>query len=313
MAPARVRRRRGVAVAVSAGVHVLLLALLAVSAPALRLPTARFPPDITLEIAPLPPSLRTERPPAAAARAPKSAAKPTQASTPASAVSPRPERSVPQGLPPAVPNAPPAPAPAASGVAGPPAPDVAAAAGQGRDWRVKPEGGDVHGLVHEAIGCGHVQHLKLTSAEQAACDRKFASLRGIETPHVDLIPAEKRAYYDSVAAAYAKVREGGGSPGRLPVGPKPPALLADKGGGLYIPGVGCAIRFSVPRGWKSYHDRPPHSAKLGALPCFITPPQALGTEESAVQVPASLRERTEDAAHMKALDSPLKRPEPPSP
>lgn len=198
------RSKRGAAVAVSVAVHLAILAVVLLSTPALRLPTTRFAPDVTLYLEPLQPRLRLQSRSAAAPSASVSAAKPAPLPPTLSAVVPRPALSPirpPPSLPTPSPPAPvlvPLPAAAAPTAATGSAQGPAAAAGDGRDWRVRPQGGDVHGLVHEAIGCGHAQYLKLTGAEQAACDRKFADLRGQDTPHIDLIPAEKRAYYDQV-------------------------------------------------------------------------------------------------------------------
>ena len=81
-------------------------------------------------------------------------------------------------------------------------------------------------------------------------------------PRVDVIPGEKRAYYDAVAAAYAQQSHG------------PPMA------GLQ-PGVGCSIKFSGLTIIKS--KPPPNSLHLG--PCFIAPPQGFLTEESGVAPP----------------------------
>ncbi len=72
-------------------------------------------------------------------------------------------------------------------------------------------------------------------------------------PHVDNIPAEKRAYYDAVAAAYDQQAHG-------------PPMAG------HLPGIGC-----------STGKAPPNSLKLG--PCFISPPQGFLTEESGIPKP----------------------------
>ena len=147
--------------------------------------------------------------------------------------------------------------------------------------------------------------MDLSPAERTRCAERLG-LAARTAPKVDAIPAEKRAYYDAVAAAYTDARAPPSNAPRWAVNGARTDLLADKGG-LWIPMVTCATKFGAPRGWKSYHDVPPHSlkvGKLGGLPCFIAPPQGRGTEESGVEAPASLRERTDDAAHMKALDPP---------
>ena len=147
--------------------------------------------------------------------------------------------------------------------------------------------------------------MNLTSAERAKCSEALG-LASRTAPRVDPIPAEKRAYYDAVADAYAKAHAPPGNAPRWLVGKPASGVLADRGG-LTIPLVGCEMKFGVPRGYKTYHDVPPHAlklAKLGSLSCFVPPPSGRGFEESGVQAPASLRERTDDAAHMKALDAP---------
>ena len=162
------------------------------------------------------------------------------------------------------------------------------------------------------LGCAHEGALDLTAGEKARCAARLGvALR--YPPPVDPVPTEKRAYYDAVAKAYAdKHAPPGNAPSWFVGRPSAAAgVFADRGG-LTIPFAACALKFSAPRGWKTYHELPPHAlklAKLGPLKCFVPPPSGRGFEESSVQDPASLRERTDDAAHMRALDPP---PQPPS-
>ena len=163
----------------------------------------------------------------------------------------------------------------------------------------------VQAALRGLLGCAHAAAMDLTSAEKAGCAERLG-LASRTAPRVDPIPAEKRAYYDAAAAAYASARAppSNGQP-RLN-GDRPTNLLADKGG-FMLPLAACSMRFGVPRGWKSYHDLPPHAlklAQLGPLKCFTLPPSGRGFEESTVEAAASLREQTDDAAHMKALDAP---------
>ena len=152
-------------------------------------------------------------------------------------------------------------------------------------------------IARTTVGCDHQGWLHLTAAERDRCDKPL--LEGMRSgTKVDPIPAAKRAYYDQVQAAYAKMHE-----------PAPMNLAASttdsKGlepqwraaAGAHMPGLGCAIKFGIPRGYKSYHDGPPHSLKLGPLPCFVAPPSGLATEEADVETPASRREQEDDAAH----------------
>jgi hypothetical protein len=90
--------------------------------------------------------------------------------------------------------------------------------------------------------------------------RRLAALSS--APRIDIIPAEKRAYYDAVAAAYSQQSHG------------PPMA------GLQ-PGVGCSIKFSGLTIAKA--KPPPYSLHLG--PCFIAPSQGFLTEESQIAPP----------------------------
>ena len=282
--------RRGAAIAFSALLHLGALAFLALNALSRSAPAVREPPQIELVFSARPRS-PAETPAAAAAAntAPRTATRSASTLTPAAP--PPPSPAVAPSLP-----LPPPPAPSTGSGSGPP-PSGAGAAGMGAGAGVS---GDMRGALRGLLGCAPGDPLRLSPGERARCDQRLGEVART-APRVDPIPTEKRAYYDAVAAAYAAVREGGGTPGRVPVGPPGPQRGQVN---LYIPAVGCLMRFGAPRGWKSYHDRPPHSLKLGRLPCFITPPQAAGTEESGVEATASLRERADDAAHMKALDVP---------
>lgn len=287
----KVRSKRAAAVAVSIAVHLAVLAILVLSTPALRLPTVRLAPDISLELSPRP-LLRQVRREAVAASAARAVA--TAASRPASApaaatpalrkpvVAPSPLPSATAPSPPALASA---PQPASSATA------AASAQGTGRDWRVRPEGGDDRGAVRAAIGCGHADYLKLTTDEQAACDRKYASLRGADLPHYDAIPPAKRAYYDAVVAAYAKMHAGTPLPFTV-AGPGTNFGTTERWAGppgAHMPAFGCKIPLGIPKGWKPTKGGPPHSLKLGPLPCYITPPSGLLTEEADLPDPTTLR------------------------
>jgi hypothetical protein len=87
-------------------------------------------------------------------------------------------------------------------------------------------------------------------AARGADERLAKRLATLSTASaVDSMPAEKRAYYDAVAAAYA-------GPGHLP-------------------GLACPfVKLKKP---------PPGSVKVG--PCYITPPQGVLTEELGLDPP----------------------------
>lgn len=89
--------------------------------------------------------------------------------------------------------------------------------------------------------------------------REVARLKAV--PRIDIMPAEKRAYYDAVAQAYDQQTHGPPMAGRLP-------------------GPACGLRFLGKK-----PATPPHSLKLGPLPCVILPPQGFLTEESGIAPP----------------------------
>ena len=297
MTPARARTRRRLAgVAASLAVHAtLLLAFMSVAPRLVTLPRLTTPPEEAFEV-------ELERPQPTGVSSASAAAAPRRAK--AAAVSAEP-LALPPPRPAIRPSDLPAPAPAASAHAAAPS-GASAVAGQAADdgrWRVKGAGGDSAGdaaraLVRGTVGCGAAGYLHLASAELDHCYAEY--LRGMRTLRPDAIPAAKRAYYDQVVASYAKMH--------APM-PLSGANLADNLGveerwhppqGAKMPALGCEIRVGgVARGWKTYANRktPPHSLKLGVLPCFITPPSGYGTEEADVPPPASLREQQDDAAH----------------
>lgn len=295
MTPARARRRRSrlAGLAASAGAHLLLLALLAQVTPGLLPGALDAAPVLKVELA-----QRSGGPAAARASvAPERAATsaPIQAA-PASHVRPTPATVTPRTAP-ASPT--PSPVAAAAPSAAPGGTAAAPAQGHGR-WRVH-GGGDAEAaaraLVRTTVGCDHQGWLHLTAAERERCARPL--LEGMRSGMTfDAVPAAKRAYYDQVRAAYAKMHE----PAPMIVSASPTDSFGLEpqwrgAQGAHMPGLGCAIKFGAPRGYTSYHDRPAHSLKLGPLPCFLTPPSGLGTEEADVQPPASRREQEDDAAH----------------
>ena len=296
---ARRRRRAAPAVAASLLAHVGALAWLALTLPRPATPPAAAQPEFKVRLSRPPASAGAEGAPrsrrvarSTALTATTEARRTTAPAQPApsTAIAPPPVAK-PSPTPPSLSKAP------APGAQGPPA----AAEGGGAGLTA----GDLRGLLRGALGCDHAQLMDLSPAERARCAERLG-LASRTAPRIDPIPAEKRAYYDAVADAYAKARAPPGNAPRM-FGAAPGRTALDDRGGLMIPMPVCAMKFGIPRGYKSYHDVPPHALKLGKLgpiPCFIPPPQGRWTEESGVEAPASLRERTDDAAHMKALDPP---------
>ncbi len=148
---------------------------------------------------------------------------------------------------PSLPASPIAPAPTAS------ASSLPAAKAPG--WPSDGDFGKARAALRGALGCAHPELVKLTDAERAACARKMAA--GID-PNVAWpapIAPEKRAWFDASVASHNE-------PGHLPA-------------------FGCAMGFD---GLKLIKPRaPPHSVKLGPLPCFIVPPK--GPFDDDVDVP----------------------------
>ncbi len=163
----------------------------------------------------------------------------------------------------------------------------------------------VRDALRGLLGCAHAGALDLSPAEKARCAERLG-LASRTAPHVDRIPAEKRAYYDAVEAAYAETHFYGtpspwvGTRPNLPV--KSP--FDDWREGVppgHTANIGCSPLLLLP----GYKPRP-HSLKLG--PCVITPPRGTFTEEADIPDPPTLREREADAAHMKRLDPPAAAP-----
>ena len=312
--PDRARTRRRLAgLAASTVAHLAVFAVLASLTPTLIVaPHARRSAaaiEVELEAAGGATGVRAVSAAASASRAPASvqapspgAMRPSQPATAMARATPAPTlAAAPPGL-------------VHPALAAPPAvPTGGAGAGPSR-WRVDGSGvggaaGDAaRALARTTVGCDRQTWLHLTADERARCERPFVEgyRSGLK---IDAVPAAKRATYDQVQAAYAKMHAG------APLPFTPP--LADRYGNLGVterwagppgahrPGFGCKLGLGPPpRDWKSYHDKAPHSLKLGRLPCFITPPSGVLTEEADVQAPASLREQTDDAAHAAKYDPP---------
>jgi hypothetical protein len=111
--------------------------------------------------------------------------------------------------------------------------------------------------LHAALACAPSNAQNLDEEAQAACRKRLSDAAiAMGDARVDTIPPEKRAYYDAVVKAY-----------------QDPA---------HLPGVVCAVPFGIPKGWKPSHRNPPHSLKLGPLPCYVIPPKGFLTEEADI-------------------------------
>ena len=169
-------------------------------------------------------------------------------------------------------------------------------------WRVTGGEGDADGaaraLARGTVGCDHEGWVRLTAAERDRCDSRF--VEGARSGlRVDAVPAAKRAYFDQVRDAYAKMREGA----PLPFSNGPAERYGNLGvderwagpHGAHLPGFGCSPALLG-------RKRPPHSLKLG--PCVITPPSGLGTEEADVGDAASAGAQRREAEASARFDPP---------
>jgi hypothetical protein len=95
---------------------------------------------------------------------------------------------------------------------------------------------------------------------------------------LDPIPADKRGYFDKVAAAY-EARHAP-TPVALAAPPCPTCERWAPPPGAHAPSIGCSIPFGAPPGWKPVRRKRPHSVTLG--PCSIGPPQGFLTEEADI-------------------------------
>jgi hypothetical protein len=119
-------------------------------------------------------------------------------------------------------------------LAAPASPALAAPAAEGQDL------GKVREMLRGSVGCSEEQFLHMSQKERDRCAKwRLAQVKpGLEIPAP--IAAEKRAWYDAIAAARAA--------------PDHP------------PGVVC-------------FGKPAHGLKLGPLPCYVEPPKGPLTED----------------------------------
>lgn len=235
------------------------------SKPSAARPAAATPPRVAA--APFPPVLHR---PAEAAPGPRT---PVPVSSPASG---------------SATAAPIAEAPGAAGSAGGAARGLskAAAAGVGtaQDGR-----GAMRGYGRATIGCDAADFVRLSQAERDRCNQRFGEEAHKAPGPIDTIPAEKRAYYDAVAAAYRDLHTYKTPTGREPVfGTGAAGALADPV--TKMPGqhaaVGCGMSFGGPRGGKGAKAKPPGLwMKVGPLLCGVSPPSGFLTEEANIPKP----------------------------
>lgn len=119
--------------------------------------------------------------------------------------------------------------------------------------------GKARAVLRGALGCAHPELVKLTDAERAACAKHLASGINPNVAWPANIAPEKRAWFDASVVAH-------NSPGHLP-------------------GIGCGVGFD---GLKLIIPKkgPPHSLKLGPLPCFIVPPSGILDDDVDVPPPS---------------------------
>jgi hypothetical protein len=129
----------------------------------------------------------------------------------------------------------------------------------------------VRRALRATLGCAHPDFAGLTLAERDDCSRQTGRQAAIGAQeNLERVPEEKRVYYAKVQKAYQDIRTYGGLSGTPIPG--------------HLPGIGCRIKFGIPKGWKGA-AQPPHSLKLGKLPCFIIPPAGILTPEADIPAP----------------------------
>jgi len=280
----------------SAAFHGLLVLGLLHAAPKLALPPA---PPVEVQIVPTLPTVRapperTAAPAAAAPAAPKPAASSAtpdqrpQLALHAPASAPRPVAASPP-----TPASPPAPFPSAPNATATPGPSgipfyVGGVAGCEREdlLLMTPEQRKrCEDRIAAASNPGWLawpdcarEHLaRMTAEQRGECDKRLARdyTEGARR-HVDRIPAEKRAYYDAVTAAYEEQRKG------LPTGWYPQHDGPGWARGPRGMDVNVGIHLRCPFGAGSAKG---DGIKVGPLPCAIHPPQGFLTEEAGIKPP----------------------------
>ena len=126
------------------------------------------------------------------------------------------------------------------------------------------------------VGCANLS--LLTERERVRCEDRLAAGATREKYIAPPLPPERRAYYDALARAKQPAHASPMIPYKTP----PPT--AGTGGSLaalqtkndvQVPLVGCKLG----------QKKKPNSLKLGALPCFISPPEGPLTVGANIQNP----------------------------
>jgi hypothetical protein len=248
------RRSRGTAIGFSVLAHLLMFIVIAVNVPKMVFrdqPTATanvwLMPRLTLQNRLSRPRTATAAPGAPMLSAAKAAASPA---------SPAPAPAAPQSSTPA--------APIAGG---------APAAGAG-----------VQGALRTSIGCdiGHTAHL--TPEEKDRCNQRMGEEAHKGPKFIDVIPPEKRAYYDAVQQAYQAAHDPMHN------------LVRDRYGNIvtwgHPPGVGCGMSWGGPKpppDHRSLSDKIKASGMIavdvGPLKCGVLLPQGSMTPEIGIPTP----------------------------
>lgn len=162
--------------------------------------------------------------------------------------------------------------------------DVAPLNSSSPDGRSGPVGGASDGVqdrlrasLGALLGCQPERLKELTPEQREACQKTMVETAKT-TQRIDPIPADKRGYFDKVAAAY-EARHAP-TPVALAAPPCPTCERWTPPPGAHAPSIGCSIPFGAPPGWKAVRRKRPHSLTLG--PCSIGPPQGFLTEEADI-------------------------------
>jgi hypothetical protein len=124
----------------------------------------------------------------------------------------------------------------------------------------------------------------LTAEERDRCNQHYAEIAKRGPAFVDVIPPEKRAYYDAVQAAYQAMND-----------PRTPVSTGV--GGQYqswghLPGLGCGMQFGGPRqppDHRSFSDKVKATGMIavpiGPIRCGVVLPQGSWTPEIGIPTP----------------------------
>lgn len=160
---------------------------------------------------------------------------------------------------------------APSAASGPPAAPAEAANG-------------LQGALRTRIGCDADPVVHLTAEERDRCNQHYAEIAKRGPAFVDVIPPEKRAYYDAVQAAYQAMNDA-----RTPV--------STGVGGQYqawgrLPGLGCGMKFGgppQPPDHRSFSDKVKATGMIavpiGPISCGVVLPKGSWTPEIGIPTP----------------------------